>query len=136
MQASCAAQCYFASVSTEMMSSCKHASMYHQPNVAAVFCSLTQTNYIMFVPIAAHRVCLSCVMLQACTSLEVDIITFDLSKRLPFRLKPGPMQSALQRGIFFEVHLPVRANQITSAVGSHFSIIFAAARCMQKCTAC
>lgn len=42
-------------------------------------------------------------LLQACTSLEVDIITFDLAKRLPFRLKPGPLQSALQRGLFLEV---------------------------------
>ena len=42
-------------------------------------------------------------VLQACTSLEVDIIAFDLAKRLPFRLKPGPLQSALRRGLFFEV---------------------------------
>lgn len=43
------------------------------------------------------------VLQQACTSLEVDIITFDFSKRLPFRLKPGPLQSALKRGLFFEI---------------------------------
>ena len=35
------------------------------------------------------------------------MITFDLSKRLPFRFKPGPLQAALKRGLHFEVwHLP------------------------------
>lgn len=43
------------------------------------------------------------VLQQACTSLEVDIITFDLAKRLPFRLKSGPLQAAIKRGIFFEI---------------------------------
>ncbi|KAL3147192.1 hypothetical protein ABBQ32_002693 [Trebouxia sp. C0010 RCD-2024] len=43
------------------------------------------------------------VLQQACTSLEVDIIAFDLAKRLPFRFKPGPLQLALKRGLFFEI---------------------------------
>ena len=42
-------------------------------------------------------------LLQACTSLDIDIITFDLSKRLPFRFKPGPLQSAIKRGLHLEV---------------------------------
>ena len=41
--------------------------------------------------------------MQACTSLEVDIISLDLAKRLPFKLKPGPLQAALKRGVHFEV---------------------------------
>lgn len=44
-------------------------------------------------------------ILQACTSLEVDIISLDLAKRLPFRLKPGPLQAAVKRGLHFEVLL-------------------------------
>lgn len=43
------------------------------------------------------------VLLQACTSLDVDMISLDLAKRLPFKLKPGPLQAALKRGVFFEV---------------------------------
>jgi len=40
----------------------------------------------------------------------VDIVTFDLSNRLPFRFKPGPLQAALKRGVHFEVwHLPCSA---------------------------
>ena len=45
----------------------------------------------------------TCHWIQACTSLNVDIITLDLSKRMPFRLKPAAVQAALKRGIFFEV---------------------------------
>ena len=40
---------------------------------------------------------------QACTSLAVDIISLDLSKRLPFRLKPFAIQAAVARGIHFEI---------------------------------
>ena len=43
------------------------------------------------------------IVLQACTSLEVDVISLDLAKRLPFKLKPGPLQAALKRGLHFEV---------------------------------
>ncbi|KAL0035690.1 hypothetical protein WJX79_008885 [Trebouxia sp. C0005] len=43
------------------------------------------------------------VLQQACASLDVDIITFDLSKRLPFRFKPGPLQVALKRGLHLEI---------------------------------
>lgn len=41
--------------------------------------------------------------MQACTSLDVDIITFDLSKRLPFRLKPALLQAAVKRGLHLEI---------------------------------
>ena len=35
--------------------------------------------------------------------MEVDIITFDLSKRLPFRLKPALLQTAVKRGVHLEI---------------------------------
>ncbi|KAI5079925.1 hypothetical protein GOP47_0005404 [Adiantum capillus-veneris] len=40
---------------------------------------------------------------QACTHLEVDLITLDFLHRLPIRLKPSSVQAALERGVFFEV---------------------------------
>eukprot|EP00898_Chlorokybus_atmophyticus_P006434 jgi/Chlat1/6792/Chrsp51S06489 len=40
---------------------------------------------------------------QACTSLEVDIITVDLSKRLPFCLRTALVKSAIQRGVVCEL---------------------------------
>ena len=43
------------------------------------------------------------VHLQVCSSLNVDIITFDLSKRLPFRLKPATLQEAVKRGVHLEI---------------------------------
>lgn len=46
--------------------------------------------------------CLVC-HAQACTSLQVDIITLDLGRRLPFWLRPGPLQAAVKRGVHFEV---------------------------------
>jgi hypothetical protein len=33
----------------------------------------------------------------------VDIIALDLSRRLPFRLRPGPVQAAAKRGVHFEI---------------------------------
>jgi ribonuclease P/MRP protein subunit RPP1 len=42
-------------------------------------------------------------LLQACSSLDVDIISLDLSQRLPFRLRPGMLKTALSRGLVFEV---------------------------------
>jgi ribonuclease P/MRP protein subunit RPP1 len=35
--------------------------------------------------------------------LEVDIITFDFSRKLPFYLKLPPVGVAIERGIFFEI---------------------------------
>ncbi|KAL6067845.1 RNA-binding RNA processing protein rpp1 [Balamuthia mandrillaris] len=40
---------------------------------------------------------------QACASLDVDIITLDLTSRLPFKLKMQIASQALARGIFFEL---------------------------------
>ena len=40
---------------------------------------------------------------QACAALEVDIITFDMARRLPFRLRPGPLQAAVKRGLHLEI---------------------------------
>jgi ribonuclease P/MRP protein subunit RPP1 len=44
-----------------------------------------------------------CLGMQACMSLPVDLICLDLTKRLPFRLKPPLLQAALARGVHFEV---------------------------------
>jgi hypothetical protein len=40
---------------------------------------------------------------QACSSLDVDLISLDLSQRLPFRLRPALLKPAIGRGIMFEV---------------------------------
>ncbi|BDA47015.1 Ribonuclease P protein subunit p30 [Coccomyxa sp. Obi] len=40
---------------------------------------------------------------QACTTLVVDVITFDMARRLPFRLWPGPLQAAVKRGVHLEI---------------------------------
>eukprot|EP00474_Spongospora_subterranea_P009789 CRZ10247.1 hypothetical protein [Spongospora subterranea] len=40
---------------------------------------------------------------QACQTIDCDIITFDLSDRIPFMLKFPAVNSAIARGIFFEI---------------------------------
>ena len=40
---------------------------------------------------------------QACMSLKVDLITFNFTRRLPYRLKPTLLQAAVGRGVHFEV---------------------------------
>lgn len=45
----------------------------------------------------------TCGAAQACSNLDVDIIAMDVSRRLPFRLKPATLQAAVKRGIHFEV---------------------------------
>ncbi len=40
---------------------------------------------------------------QACASLDVDLVTLDLTDPRLFRLRPGPIQTALKRGIMFEI---------------------------------
>ncbi len=42
-------------------------------------------------------------LLHACSNLECDIITLDLSTRLPFFLKRSTLGIAIERGIFFEI---------------------------------
>ena len=39
----------------------------------------------------------------ACTSLDVDLISLDLSKRLNFKFKPDAIQTAMKRGVQFEI---------------------------------
>ncbi|KAJ3090774.1 hypothetical protein HK102_002733 [Quaeritorhiza haematococci] len=39
----------------------------------------------------------------ACATFEIDIITLDLSMRLPFHLKHTTINQAIQRGIYFEI---------------------------------
>lgn len=41
--------------------------------------------------------------ISACTNLEIDIISLDLSVRLPFAVKAGYLRQALSRGIAFEI---------------------------------
>ncbi|KAL1921386.1 uncharacterized protein VTP21DRAFT_11102 [Calcarisporiella thermophila] len=40
---------------------------------------------------------------HACSTLEIDIITLDLSTRLPFYLKHTTVGQAIDRGIYFEI---------------------------------
>ncbi|KAG7671205.1 hypothetical protein Ndes2526B_g02328 [Nannochloris sp. 'desiccata'] len=39
----------------------------------------------------------------ACNSLDIDIISLDLSKRLSYKFKPDLIKAALQRGVYFEI---------------------------------
>jgi ribonuclease P/MRP protein subunit RPP1 len=39
----------------------------------------------------------------ACNSLDIDIISLDLSKRLNYRFRPDLIKTALQRGVYFEI---------------------------------
>jgi ribonuclease P/MRP protein subunit RPP1 len=39
----------------------------------------------------------------ACATLEMDVITLDMSTRLPFYLKHTTLHLAMSRGIFFEI---------------------------------
>ncbi|KAL0210766.1 hypothetical protein P9112_009064 [Eukaryota sp. TZLM1-RC] len=39
----------------------------------------------------------------ACGELEVDVISIDLSQRLPFHLKHTQLKQALKRGVYFEI---------------------------------
>ena len=44
----------------------------------------------------------------ACASFDIDIISLDLSGRLNFPIKFGPVHQAVQRGVYFEiVYAPV-----------------------------
>jgi len=40
---------------------------------------------------------------QCCEKLEVDIISLDLSKRLPFFFKPKQVNCAIERNVYFEI---------------------------------
>lgn len=59
---------------------------------------ITRTYDILAVQAASERVFAS-----ACTTLDVDIISFDLARRLPFRLRVPTVRAALARGITFEL---------------------------------
>jgi ribonuclease P/MRP protein subunit RPP1 len=39
----------------------------------------------------------------ACLQMDVDIVSVDLSVRLPFRLKHSTVGAAVDRGVFFEI---------------------------------
>lgn len=40
---------------------------------------------------------------SCCTALEVDVISFDLSRKFDFHLKRPPVTSAIDRGVHFEI---------------------------------
>ena len=40
---------------------------------------------------------------QACTGLDVDVISIDFSQRLPYHLKLQHVQQAVERGVYFEI---------------------------------
>lgn len=42
-------------------------------------------------------------LLQACSSLECDLISLDMSQRMPYNLKHKIVGTAFQRGIFLEI---------------------------------
>ena len=58
----------------------------------------TRSYDILAVQAASERVFAS-----ACTTLDVDIISFDLARRLPFRLRVPAVRAALARGVTFEL---------------------------------
>ena len=58
----------------------------------------TRSYDVLAVQAASERVFAS-----ACTTLDVDIISFDLARRLPFRLRVPAVRAALARGITFEL---------------------------------
>lgn len=71
------------------------------PAAAAAACSsaLVAGSYdLLAVAPGSERV-----FAQACASLPIDVITLDLSKRLPFRLKTASVAAALKRGVSFEI---------------------------------
>lgn len=41
--------------------------------------------------------------ISACTTLEIDLISLDMTSRLPFPIKAGYIRQAMQRGVAFEV---------------------------------
>jgi ribonuclease P/MRP protein subunit RPP1 len=88
--------------------------------VADTFTQLTRINFAAEVAAAAQAALFNAKILHtydivavqpqseqifnlACTTFEVDIISLDLSHRLPFKFKPAPIKAALDRDVFFEI---------------------------------
>lgn len=65
---------------------------------------------------------------QACASLECDLISLDLSRRLPYRFKPALVKAALARGLHFEVGL----RQGVAGAGCAASRGWREARCSER----
>eukprot|EP00035_Acanthoeca_spectabilis_P026467 m.462800 g.462800 ORF g.462800 m.462800 type:complete len:290 (+) comp22802_c0_seq1:114-983(+) len=51
---------------------------------------------------------------QACEKLDVDLISLDLSKRLPFFVKPKQVNVALDRGLFLEIGYSAAISDVTA----------------------
>jgi ribonuclease P/MRP protein subunit RPP1 len=53
--------------------------------------------------VVAVRPCDERTFQQACTGLDVDVISIDFTQRLPYHLKLQHVQQAVERGIYFEI---------------------------------
>lgn len=78
-------------------------------------------------PFACHADSLRASAAQACTALDVDVIAFDLARRLPFRLRPAALSAAVRRGVALELcYTPAlrddaaRRNLFGNAAGAWF----------------
>ena len=62
----------------------------------------------------------------ACRSVDVDIISMDCSKRLPFRLDRSVVQDAMKRGVLFEIcyGAGTRGNKNNNQTISPVAVIF------------
>ena len=76
--------------------------------------------------------------LQACTALDVDVIAFDLARRLPFRLRPAALAAAVRRGVALELcYAPAlhdeaaRRNLFGNAAGAWFICTLLGPACMK-----
>ncbi|EMD46324.1 ribonuclease P protein subunit p30, putative [Entamoeba histolytica HM-1:IMSS-B] len=45
------------------------------------------------------------VFVDACTSFQIDLITFNYPEQLPFRFHVPTLRTAMNRGLFFEINL-------------------------------
>ena len=84
---------------------CQHVALLHlHVSECTVYVACNRRVYILYRATADcqhNRVLVAGA--QACTALDVDLITFDMARRLPFRLRPGPLQAAVKRGVHLEI---------------------------------
>lgn len=69
-----------------------------QAQLACTFEAVTSTYDILAIQPQSEKT-----LALACTSLPVDIISLDLTKRLAYRFKPSTIAAAMARGVYFEV---------------------------------
>ena len=68
----------------------------------------------------------------ACQSLEVDIISLDLSEKLPFNIKHGLVREAVGRGIVFEISYGASVSNTGSKRRAALSAVMHLVRVMGK----